>query len=107
MESLSWLAALTLLAAPQSAPARSDQQPAATTEKTNPSPTKESVTPDKRPEDRPAHESPYSAFSAPHAKKTVKKKSAGARVKCADGTIQTQGQQKDKSACADHGGAKQ
>ena len=106
MESLSWLAALTLLAAPQAAPSNSAERPGSAAEKTDPSPARESVTPDKRPEDRPAHESPYSAFSAPHAKRTVKKRS-GARLKCADGTFQTQGQQKDKSACAEHGGVKQ
>jgi hypothetical protein len=60
----------------------------------------------KKPEDRPAHESPYSAFGAPHAKKTQKKKNTGPRVHCKDGSIQTQGQRKDKGVCEGHGGVK-
>jgi hypothetical protein len=94
MESLSWIAALALLTA---APER----------KAKPSPAQEAVPPTQRAEDRPAHESPYFAFGAPHAKKSAAKKRSGARLRCKDGTIQTQGQQKDKSACADHGGMKQ
>ncbi|HYY53406.1 MAG TPA: hypothetical protein VE755_11065 [Myxococcales bacterium] len=97
MESLSWIAALALLTA-------AADKPAAPPEK--PSPAKESLPPTQRAEDRPAHESPYSAFGAPHAKRVTKKRSAK-RVHCADGTIQTQGQQKDKAACEDHGGVKE
>ena len=92
MATLPWLTAFALLAA---APA----------ENPKPDPAKESVPPTQRAEDRPAHESPYSAFGAPHAKRTVKKRS-GKRLHCADGSIQTQGQQKDKAACDDHGGIK-
>ena len=95
MATLPWLTAFALLAA-----AAPEQQ------QSNPSPAKESVPPTKRAEDRPAHESPYSAFGAPHAKRATKKRS-GKRVHCADGTIQTQGQQKDKGACDDHGGIKE
>ena len=91
---------MTLLAAPQSA---QQQQSGAAAQQSNPSPARESVTPDKRAEDRPAHESPYSAFSAPHAKRVTKKRS----VKCADGTLQTRGQRKDKGVCEGHGGVKQ
>ena len=58
MQSFSWLAALALsLAVP------------APKESANPSPAKESVPPTQRSEDRPAHESPYSALGAPHAKR--------------------------------------
>ena len=105
MESLSWLAALALsLATPAPSPSQSD--PAAT--KNDPSPARESVTPGKRAEDRPAHESPYSAFSAPHAKRAPAKKRSGPRVHCGDGTIQTAGQKGDRSAvCSEHGGVKQ
>ena len=95
MESLSWLAALALLAAP-----------AAKTTPPNPSPAEQSVTPDKRAEDRPAHESEYSAFGAPHAHRSPSGKRAGKRMHCKDGTIQTQGQKADKAACTDHGGVK-
>jgi hypothetical protein len=93
MESLSWLAALALLSAPAGKPAKPD-------------PARESVPPTQRSEDRPAHESPYSAFGAPHAKRAPARKRSGARLHCKDGTIQTQGQQKDKGACDDHGGVK-
>src|SRR2546428_11148132 len=93
MGSLSWLATFALLAAAPEGPS-------------NPSPAKESVPPTQRPEDRPAHESPYSAFGAPKAKRPPAKKRSGARLHCNDGTIQTQGQQKDKGACDDHGGVK-
>lgn len=93
METFSWMAALALLsAAPSQPPAK-------------PSPAQESVTPDKRPADRPAHESPYSAFGAPHARRSVTKR-ARARLHCADGTVQTQGQKGATDACAGHGGAK-
>src|SRR5438270_334066 len=51
MATLSWLAALALLVAAPERPAE-------------PSPAKESLPPTQRPEDRPAHESPYSAFGA-------------------------------------------
>jgi len=91
MESFSWLAALALLSAPQA---------------TNPSPAHESVTPAKRAEDRPAHESPYSAFGAPHAKRTPSHKRSGPRLHCKDGTIKTQGQKGAASACDGHGGVK-
>jgi hypothetical protein len=96
MQSFSWLAALALsLAVP--APGG-----------TNPSPAKESVAPTNRPEDRPAHESPYSAFGAPHAKRAPAKKRSGPRVHCNDGSIQTVGQKGDRSAvCSDHGGVKE
>src|SRR3954464_11680674 len=97
MESLSWLAALALSLA----------TPAPGGQPTNPSPAKEAVPPTQRAEDRPAHESPYSAFGAPHAKRTPAKKRSGPRLKCTDGTVQTQGQQRDKSACDGHGGIKQ
>jgi hypothetical protein len=91
MESLSWMAALALLvAAPE-----------------KPSPAKEALPPTQRAEDRPAHESPYSAFGAPHAKRAPARKRAGARVRCKDGTLQTQGQQRDKNVCDGHGGVKQ
>jgi len=93
MESLPWLALLSLLSAPN--------PPA------NPSPARDSVLPTQRAEDRPAHESPYSAFGAPHAKRALAKRRAGARLHCKDGTVQTQGQQKDKAACDDHGGVKE
>jgi len=93
MATLPWLTVLALLG---TAPNPGDVKPA---------PAKESVPPTQRAEDRPAHESPYSAFGAPHAKRKVKKRNS-ARVHCADGSIQTQGQQKDKDACADHGGPK-
>jgi len=92
MASLSWLAALSLLAA---APERPSE----------PSPAKESLPPTQRPEDRPAHESPYSAFGAPHAKRPQGKKRPGARLLCNDGTTQTQGP-RAKNACQDHGGVK-
>jgi hypothetical protein len=95
MESLSWLAALALLTA---AP-----EPQAT----KPEPAKEAVPPTQRAEDRPAHESPYSAFGAPNAKRSPAKKRSGARLHCKDGTVQTQGQQKDKNVCEGHGGVKQ
>ncbi|MCA1828085.1 MAG: hypothetical protein ABR567_02530 [Myxococcales bacterium] len=91
METLSWLAALTLLAAPTAS---------------KPSPAKESVPPTQRAEDRPAHESPYSAFGAPHAHRGPSGKRAGPRLHCKDGTIQTQGQKGAKDACKDHGGVK-
>src|SRR5437899_12310904 len=61
MATLSWLAALALLAAVPEGPSE-------------PSPAKESLPPTQRPEDRPAHESPYSAFGAPHAKRPQAKK---------------------------------
>ena len=94
MATLPWLTAFALLsvAAPEGP--------------SKPSPAKESVPPTQRAEDRPAHESPYSAFGAPHAKRSPAKKRSGARLHCNDGTIQTQGQQKDKGACDDHGGVK-
>jgi hypothetical protein len=92
MATLPWLTVFALLAA---APAENPKA----------SPAQDSVPPTQRAEDRPAHESPYSAFGAPHAKRSVKKRS-GKRLHCADGSIQTEGQQKDKSACADHGGLK-
>ena len=97
MQSLSWLAALALsLAVP------------APSEPANPSPTKQSVPPTKRAEDRPAHESPYSAFGAPHAKRAPAKKQSGPRLHCNDGSIQTVGQKGDRSAaCSDHGGVKE
>ena len=94
MESLSWMAALVLLTAAPAPQAK-------------PSPAQEAVPPTQRAEDRPAHESPYSAFGAPHAKRTPAKKRSGPRLKCTDGTVQTQGQQRDKSACDGHGGIKQ
>lgn len=104
MESFSWLAALALSLATPAAPTQSD--PAA--KKDNPSPATDAVTPGKRAEDRPAHESPYSAFSAPHAKRAPAKRRPGPRVHCKDGTIQTAGQKGDKSAvCSEHGGVKQ
>ena len=87
MESLSWMAALALLSVA-------------------PSPAKDSVPPTQRPEDRPAHESPYSAFGAPHAKRAKSARRPGARLHCKDGTVQTQGQRGAKAACADHGGVK-
>ena len=93
MATLSWLTVFALLG---TAPNPGDVKPA---------PAKESVPPTQRAEDRPAHESPYSAFGAPHARRNVKKRSSK-RVYCADGFIQTQGQQKGKDACADHGGIK-
>ena len=94
MESLSWLAALALLtAAPEP--------------QTKPAPAQEAVPPTQRAEDRPAHESPYSAFGAPNARKSPAKKRSGARLHCTDGTVQTQGQRKDKNACEGHGGVKQ
>jgi hypothetical protein len=92
MATLSWLAALALVAAPG--------------EKSNPSPAKESVPPTQRAEDRPAHESPYSAFGATHAKRSPSKKRSGARLHCNDGTIQTQGQRGAKNPCDAHGGVK-
>ena len=59
-------------------------------------------------EDRPAHESPYSAFGAPHAKRAPAKKRSGPRLHCNDGSIQTVGQKGDRSAaCSDHGGVKE
>ena len=94
MESFSWLAALALLCSAPGGPAK-------------PSPAQESVTPDKRAEDRPAHESPYSAFGAPHARRSPSGKRSGSRLHCKDGTIQTQGQKGAKPACAGHGGVKQ
>jgi len=97
MQSLSWLAALALsLAVP------------AANEPANPSPTKQSVPPTKRAEDRHTHESPYSAFGAPHAKRAPAKKRSGPRLHCNDGSIQTVGQKGDRSAaCSDHGGVKE
>jgi hypothetical protein len=92
MGSLSWLATFALLAAAPEGPS-------------SPSPAKESVPPTQRPEDRPAHESPYSAFGAPHAKRPQGKKRPGARLLCNDGTTQTQGP-RAKNACQDHGGVK-
>ncbi|TMA91258.1 MAG: hypothetical protein E6J65_25030 [Deltaproteobacteria bacterium] len=92
MATVSWLAALALLAAAPEGPSE-------------PSPAKESLPPTQRPEDRPAHESPYSAFGAPHAKRPQAKKRAGARLLCADGTTQTQ-RPRAKNACEDHGGVK-
>jgi len=97
MQSFSWLAALALSLA---VPAAGGQD--------NPSPTKQSVPPTKRAEDRPAHESPYSAFGAPHAKRAPAKKRSGPRLHCNDGSIQTVGQKGDRSAaCSDHGGVKE
>ncbi|HEY6909352.1 MAG TPA: hypothetical protein VI356_08285 [Myxococcales bacterium] len=94
MQSFSWLAALALSLA---VPAPSD-----------PSPAKEPSAPTKHGEDRPAHESPYSAFGAPHAKRAPAKKRSGPRVHCNDGTIQTVGQKGDRSAvCSEHGGVKE
>ena len=70
-------------------------------------PAKDAVAPTQRPEDRPAHESPYSAFGAPHARRAPAKKRSGARLHCKDGTVQTRGQKGTANACADHGGVKQ
>ena len=92
MATLSWFAALALMAAAPEGPAE-------------PSPAKESLPPTQRPEDRPAHESPYSAFGAPHAKRPQAKKRAGARLLCNDGTTQTQ-RARAKNACEGHGGLK-
>ena len=105
MDSLSWFAALTLLAsAPNGSAASSPaQEPAG---QASPSPAQQSVPPDKRAEDRPAHESPYSAFGAPHARRGSRMRKSGRRLHCADGTTQTQGQKGAKDACEDHGGAK-
>jgi hypothetical protein len=94
METLNLLALLALL---------TGSQP----EKPNPSPAKDAVAPTQRPEDRPAHESPYSAFGAPHAKRSTAKKRSGMRLHCKDGTIRTEGQKGNKNACEDHGGVKQ
>jgi hypothetical protein len=88
MGNLAWMAALALMAAP-AAPK-------------NPSPAQESVTPSRRAEDRPAHESPYSAFGAPHAHRAPSGRRAGSRLHCKDGTIQNTA----KNACHDHGGVK-
>ena len=105
MESFSWIAALALsLAVPATGGSQSD--PAA--HKDNPAPAAQSVTPGKRAEDRPAHESPYSAFGAPHAKAAPAKRRSGPRVHCKDGSIQTAGQKGDRAAvCKEHGGVKQ
>ena len=89
METLSWLAALALIAAP-STPVK---------------PSPDSVPPTQRAEDRPAHESPYSAFGAPHARRTVQHRNR-ARLHCADGSIQTQGQKGVANPCDTHGGVK-
>ena len=91
MESLSWLTALALLAAP-----------VANTNPPNPSPAQQSVTPDKRAADRPAHESPYSAFGAPDAHRTPSGKRPGKRLHCKDGSVQAS----TKGGCKDHGGVK-
>lgn len=73
------------------------------------SPVRDAIAPTQRAEDRPAHESPYSAFGAPHAKTpgTQRHRRTGARLECKDGTHQTQGQRKDKLACDGHGGVKE
>lgn len=106
MDSLSWFAALTLVAsAPNGSATPSPAHHLAG--QSNPSPAQESVPPDKRAEDRPAHESPYSAFGAPHARRGSKMRKSGARLRCSDGTTQTQGQKGAKDACAGHGGVKQ
>ncbi|MGE5048365.1 MAG: hypothetical protein ACM3PC_07370 [Deltaproteobacteria bacterium] len=98
MQSFSWLAALALSLA---VPAPSPSEPV------NTPPAKQSA-PAKSGEDRPAHESPYSAFGAPHAKRAPAKKRSGPRVHCNDGSIQTVGQKGDRSAvCSDHGGVKE
>ncbi len=91
METLSWLAALALLGTP-AAPAKT-------------SPAQDSLPPTQRAEDRPAHESPYSAFGSPHARREVKHRSR-ARLHCADGTIQTSGQKGVANPCDTHGGVK-
>jgi hypothetical protein len=93
MGNLSWIAALALLAAPQNQSAPQ-----------NPSPAKESVTPQKRAEDRPAHESPYSAFGAPDAHRAPSGKRSGKRLHCKDGTVETAGRK--AKACDGHGGVK-
>ncbi len=90
METLSWMAALALLAAPASkAP-------------TKPSPVHESVTPTKRPADIPAGDSPYSAFSAPNARRPKAARRPSARLRCADGKVLRGG----THACDSHGGVK-
>ena len=92
MESFAWLTALALLAAPAA--------------QNNPSPAEQSVPPTQRAADRPAHESPYSAFGAPHARRKPQKRTR-ARLRCADGTVQTQGPKAAANACDSHGGVKQ
>jgi hypothetical protein len=74
------------------------------------SPARESMPPTQRAEDRPAHESPYSAFGAPQAKTpgSQRHRHTGARLECKDGTHQTEGQRKgDKMICDGHGGVKE
>src|SRR3954463_8321714 len=96
MATLPWLTLFALLG---TAPNPGDVKPA---------PAKESVPPTQRAEDRPAHESPYSAFGAPHAKTLGAKKRSGPRVHCNDGTVQTVGQKGDRSKiCDEHGGVKE
>jgi hypothetical protein len=72
-------------------------------------PARDAIAPTQRAEDRPAHESPYSAFGAPHAKTpgTQRHRRTGARMHCKDGSQQTQGQRGDKFACDGHGGVKE
>jgi hypothetical protein len=72
------------------------------------SPAQDAIAPTQRAEDRPAHESPYSAFGAPEAKTpgSQRHRRTGARLECKDGTIQTQGQRQGKFACDGHGGVK-
>ena len=80
MDTFSCLAALVLLAAPT--------QP-------------QSVPPTQRPEDVPAHTSPYSTFGQPHARRPASKRPS-ARLQCNDGTIR----KGTAKVCDGHGGVK-
>jgi len=122
MTSLTWMIALGLMAAAPAAQRTQCRDGSSVTaeegcrvhggvakESDRDSPAREALPPTQRAEDRPAHESPYSAFGSPHAKTpgTQRHRRTGARVECKDGTHQTQGQRDDKFACDGHGGAKE
>jgi hypothetical protein len=121
MQSFTWMAALALsLAAPATVKCRDGSAvslkegcalhggvPAEVTPQM-PSPARDALTPAQRPPDRPAHESPYSAFGAPHARRpgTQVHRHTGRRMHCKDGTVQTRGPKSTADVCDGHGGVK-
>lgn len=122
MQSFSWLAALALsVAAPVTVHCRDGSavavnegcalhggEVAETTPQTKPSPARDALIPGQRPPDRPAHESPYSAFGAPHARRPGEQahRHTGKRLHCKDGTVQTRGPRGTGDICDGHGGVK-
>ena len=57
--------------------------------------------PTQRPEDVPAHTSPYSTFGQPHARRPAGKRPS-ARLQCNDGTVR----KGTAKVCEGHGGVK-